>query len=430
MALKFKSLFAAAPKISSVLSPKFQLSSLTDLIKPAISSLINSTDKSSPIDLSSLAGSLPSMIHMISNLTSSSSKPALNAETLNILMQTLQPLLQSLNGSSSTSQTQLLQSLPTVIKSITSLMTNFDGQTNSSESISNAITALKPLLTQLAASNTNTDTAQIVSTLNKVLAMAQPIIQIAGTGTSSNADLADIAKVAAQSLMPLLASINTGNSNIDMAMLQKALPSVIGSVTALISTLTQANSNNIPETISGVLKGVNPLLKLLAESGSLDTSQTETVNAVYNVLNSVKTVLDLVNNPSLLTLSADLNKVLDSFKPVVEMLDQKGDFSDLLSSVQIPNLGDLLGSIHSSAQKETGSATDQTSDIDLAALPNLSDLISGSSQMGNIDLSQISSQLTGAVHKVAGIMPLASGDLSILTQLIPSIEITQPAPYI
>lgn len=430
MALKFTSLFAAAPKISSVLSPKLQLSSLSDLIKPAIGSLISNTAKSSSIDLSSLAGSLPSIINMISSLSSGGSKPALNAETLNTLMQTLQPLLQSLNSSSSTSQAQLLQSLPTVVKTITSLINGFNGQTDVSENTASAITALKPLLAQLAASNTNTDTAQIISTLNKVLAIAQPIIQITGTLNAGNADMGDIAKIAAQSLMPLLASIDTGSSNIDMAMLQKALPSVIGSVTALVSTLTQANGSNIPETISGMLKGINPLLKLLAESGSLDSSQTETVNAIYNVLNSVKTMLDFVNNPSLLTLSADLNNVLSSLKPVVDMLGQKGDFSNLLGNAQMPDLGDLLSSIPSSGQKDIGSSTDQIPDLNFGTLPNLSDLISGSSQMGNIDLSQISSQLTSAAHKLTGIMPLASGDLSALTQLTQGIEISQPVPYV
>ncbi len=45
-----------------------------------------------------------------------------------------------------------------------------------------------------------------------------------------------------------------------MEQLSHALPTVIGSVTNRVTAISSANQGNIPETISGVIKGLNPLL--------------------------------------------------------------------------------------------------------------------------------------------------------------------------
>lgn len=432
MALKLTGSLIAIPKLNSVLSPKLQLSTITEslsvLVKPAISSIFSNLNKPSPIDLSGLSSSLPKIINLISGISSRNSSSPVNTETLNTLMQTLQPLLQASSSATSANQTQLLQALPTVIHSLTTLMNNFNNQSNVSESVTAAITTLKPLLAQLANSSTNTNVTQIVSTLNKVLEIAQPIIQTAGTLTSGKADFADVAKATAQSLLPLLASINTDTSKIDMAMLQKTLPFVIASVTTLVSTITKASGDNIPETISGVLKGINPLLKLLAENAHLDTSQTETVNAIYKLLTSVKTVLDFVNNPSLLTLSTDLNDMLDSLKPVVDLLDQKGDLSSWLENVHIPELGNLLSSIQPNAQHALES--DLASGSSSTDLPNLSDLLSDSHPIGGIDISHIVPQLTCTIPEALDIIPVPPSFVSLLSQITQSFDLVQPTPYI
>lgn len=429
MAIKLISLLST--KISPVLSSNTQLSSiqnsLSTIINP-ISSVISSiTNKPTTIDLSSLSSSLPKLMSLMTSLSASTAKPTLNTDTINTLMQTLQPLLQSANGTSSINQSQLLQSLPTVVNSITTLINSFGNQGNVSDSVSSAITAVKPLLTILAGASSNTDVSQIVSTLSKIIDIAQPIIQVAGSATSGNVDFGDIAKGATQALMPLLASIDTGNSKIDMALLQKALPSVIGSVTTLVGTLTKANEGNIPETISGVIKGISPLLKLLADSGSLDTDQVTTVNTVYNLLNSVKAIIDFTSNPSLLTLSSDLNNIIDSLKPVIAVLDQKGDFSNLLDNVHIPDLGDLLGSLSKPSTDQSHDSNSSTT----TSLPNLSDLLSNASGLGQIDLSTIAPQLGEAANKIAGLLTGNIPELiTTLPMTAPVLDLNTPTSYV
>ncbi|NWK76113.1 hypothetical protein D9K79_15215 [Acinetobacter cumulans] len=429
MAIKLISLLST--KISPVLSSNTQLSSiqnsLSTIINP-ISSIISSiTNKPTTIDLSSLSSSLPKLMSLMTSLSASTAKPTLNTDTINTLMQTLQPLLQSANGTSSINQSQLLQSLPTVVNSITTLINSFGNQGNVSDSVSSAITAVKPLLTILAGASSNTDVSQIVSTLSKIIDIAQPIIQVAGSATSGNVDFGDIAKGATQALMPLLASIDTGNSKIDMALLQKALPSVIGSVTTLVGTLTKANEGNIPETISGVIKGISPLLKLLADSGSLDTDQVTTVNTVYNLLNSVKAIIDFTSNPSLLTLSSDLNNIIDSLKPVIAVLDQKGDFSNLLDNVHIPDLGDLLGSLSKPSTDQSHDSNSSTT----TSLPNLSDLLSNASGLGQIDLSTIAPQLGEAANKIAGLLTGNIPELiTTLPLTAPVLDLNTPTSYV
>ena len=429
MAIKLISLLST--KISPVLSSNTQLSSiqnsLSTIINP-ISSIISSiTNKPTTIDLSSLSSSLPKLMSLMTSLSASTAKPTLNTDTINTLMQTLQPLLQSANGTSSINQSQLLQSLPTVVNSITTLINSFGNQGNVSDSVSSAITAVKPLLTILAGASSNTDVSQIVSTLSKIIDIAQPIIQVAGSATSGNVDFGDIAKGATQALMPLLASIDTGNSKIDMALLQKALPSVIGSVTTLVGTLTKANEVNIPETISGVIKGISPLLKLLADSGSLDTDQVTTVNTVYNLLNSLKAIIDFTNNPSLLTLSSDLNNIIDSLKPVIAVLDQKGDFSNLLDSVHIPDLGDLLSNLSKPSTDQSHDSNSSTT----TSLPNLSDLLSNASGLGQIDLSTIAPQLGEAANKIAGLLTGNIPELiTTLPLTAPVLDLNTPTSYV
>ncbi|RLL33166.1 hypothetical protein D9K80_13225 [Acinetobacter cumulans] len=429
MAIKLISLLST--KISPVLSSNTQLSSiqnsLSTIINP-ISSIISSiTNKPMTIDLSSLSSSLPKLMSLMTNLSSSTAKPTLNTDTINTLMQTLQPLLQSTNGTSSINQSQLLQSLPTVVTSITTLINSLNKQANVSDSVSSAITADKPLLTILAGASSNTDVSQIVSTLSKIIDIAQPIIQVAGSATSGNLDFGDIAKGATQALMPLLASIDTGNSKIDMALLQKALPSVIGSVTTLVGTLTKANEGNIPETISGVIKGISPLLKLLADSGSLDTDQVTTVNTVYNLLNSLKAIIDFTNNPSLLTLSSDLNNIIDSLKPVIAVLDQKGDFSNLLDSVHIPDLGDLLSNLSKPSTDQSHDSNSSTT----TSLPNLSDLLSNASGLGHIDLGSIAPELCETVGKIAGLLTGNIPELiTTLPLTAPVLDLNTPTPYV
>ena len=429
MAIKLISLLST--KISPVLSSNTQLSSiqnsLSTIINP-ISSIISSiTNKPMTIDLSSLSSSLPKLMSLMTNLSSSTAKPTLNTDTINTLMQTLQPLLQSANGTSSINQSQLLQSLPTVVNSITTLINSFGNQGNVSDSVSSAITAVKPLLTILAGASSNTDVSQIVSTLSKIIDIAQPIIQVAGSATSGNLDFGDIAKGATQALMPLLASIDTGNSKIDMALLQKALPSVIGSVTTLVGTLTKANEGNIPETISSVIKGISPLLKLLADSGSLDTDQVTTVNTVYNLLNSLKAIIDFTNNPSLLTLSSDLNNIIDSLKPVIAVLDQKGDFSNLLDSVHIPDLGDLLSNLSKPSTDQSHDSNSSTT----TSLPNLSDLLSNASGLGHIDLGSIAPELCETVGKIAGLLTGNIPELiTTLPLTAPVLDLNTPTPYV
>lgn len=405
--MAIKSLSTLTSKLSSALSPAFQLNPASAQLKlnsTALSSLLNpekisstlsnlfsaaSAPKSSAIDLSSLTNSLPKIMDLMQSTLANQTSGS-NSNSLNTLMQTLQPLLQSLNGTGSAQQGEL----PAVVSSVQTLISSFNGQSNLPDNLSSALTAIKPLLNVLSSAAANTDAAQIISTLNQVLEHAQPLIQAAGSIAAGHADLGDIAQGAAQALMPLLASIDTDTANIDMAKLQQALPAVIGSVTTLIATLTQANQGNIPETISGVIKGINPLLKILENSGALDSTQADTVHKVYDVLNSVKTVLDFVNDPSLLTLSTDLNEVIDSLKPVIAMIDQKGDFSALLDHIEIPDLSGLLTGAYK-PELLAGSTKSALGDLLNGTenhLPNISDLFQNTSSLGTINLSDLITQ--------------------------------------
>ena len=348
--MAIKSLSALTSKISSVLSPNLQASNLGNLFGNSSSSLTNGinqvinqlTNNSGSVNLTGLSTSLPKVADLISSLGKGSNLNNLNIGSLSKLTESLQPLLQAFSANSQVSNTQLLQNLPTIVNSMQGLINSFNGQNNVPEDISNAIHALQPLLATLAQASSSTDLSQIISTLNQVLIIAQPLIQVLGSISSSNIDLGDVAQGLTQALMPLLATIDTGNSAIDMAKLTQVLPTVVGSITTLVSTLTAADKGNIPETISGVIKGLNPLLKILAESGALDSDQAEIVNTIYDVLHSVKTILDVVNNPSLLTLSHDINSIIDSLKPIIALIDEQGKFSDLLDQVHFPEIGDLL----------------------------------------------------------------------------------------
>ena len=183
-----------------------------------------------------------------------------------------------------------------------SLLSSTNNQGNLPDNINSAVNAIKPLLAMLGSATGATDSTQIINTLSQVLEYAQPIIQMIGSSSSGNIDFGQIAQGATSALLPLLASIDKDNSSIDMEQLSHALPTVIGSVTNLVTAISSANQGNIPETISGVIKGLNPLLDLLAKSDVINTDQAQTVKAIYDVLNSVSTILDVVNNPSLLTL--------------------------------------------------------------------------------------------------------------------------------
>ncbi|WP_312332424.1 hypothetical protein [Acinetobacter variabilis] len=212
--------------------------------------------------------------------------------------------------------------------------------------------------------------------------------------------LAPLRKLLRKALMPLLASIDTGNSSIDIDQFTEVLLTIVGSVTTLISAISSAGSGNVPDTIADVLKGINPLLNLLANSDVLDADQAEIVNTLYDVLNGVQVVLDSVNNPSLLTLSSDLNNVITALKPVIALIDSEGQFSDLLDGVQFPEIGDLLGSLGSGIPSLDGLGLDAFTDSlgnlvgnhSSLQLPDLSELISGISNTDtatNINITEI-----------------------------------------
>ena len=196
---------------------------------------------------------------------------------------------------------------------------------------------------------------------------------------------------------------------------------------AVVGTLTNASEGNIPKTIPGVSKGITPLIKLLADSGSLDTDQVTTVNTVYNLLNSVKTIIDFTSNPSLLTLSTDLNNIIDSLKPVIAVLDQKGDFSNLLDGVHIPDLGELLGSLSKPSTDQSHDSNGSTT----TTLPNLSDLLSNASGLGHIDLSAIAPELSATVGKIAGLLTGNIPELiTTLPMTEPVLDLNTPTAYV
>ncbi|OTG82042.1 hypothetical protein B9T33_05855 [Acinetobacter sp. ANC 5054] len=220
---------------------------------------------------------------------------------------------------------------------------------------------------------------------------------------SGDIDYGKLAQGATSALLPLLASINKGDSSIDMDQLTHVLPTVVGSVTNLVSAISKANQGNIPETISGVIKGLNPLLDILAKSDVIDADQAQTVKAVYDVLNSVNTILDFANNPSLLTLSSDLDNVIDSLKPVIALMDSSGEASQFLDNINIPNIGDLLANL-APEKIDLGSLSDkfgQIGDTITGSLPDISELlqnVGGSS--GNFDISTLVPSISDALGQI------------------------------
>lgn len=258
---------------------------------------------------------------------------------------------------------------------------------------------------------------------------------------SSNIDAGTIAQTVTQSLMPLLASIDTGNSSIDMNQLTQVLPTVVGSVTTLVSAISSAGSGNVPDTIADVLKGINPLLNLLANSDVLDADQAEIVNTLYDVLNGVQVVLDFVNNPSLFTLSSDLNNVITALKPVIALIDSEGQFSDLLDGVQFPEIGDLLRSLGSGVPSLDGLGLDAFTDSlgnlvgnnSSLQLPDLSELISGISNTDtatNISITEIIPTIKETITNISSGSSLPKFDFSsLLSGFNKPSDIDQTSPW-
>jgi len=381
-------------------------------------------------DFSALTKSLPQVISTIQSLTSNN---GLNSDALKTLMTTLQPLLQNLGSNAgSTEMNQLVQSLPTIVNSLQSLLSSTNNQGNLPDNINSAVNAIKPLLAMLGSATRATratDSTQIINTLSQVLEYAQPIIQMIGSSSSGNIDFGQIAQGATSALLPLLASIDKDNSSIDMEQLSHALPTVIGSVTNLVTAISSANQGNIPETISGVIKGLNPLLDLLAKSDVINTDQAQTVKAIYDVLNSVSTILDVVNNPSLLTLSTDLNQVIDSLKPVIALMDSNGEATQFLDQLTIPNIGDLLGNL-APEKIDFGSFTDQFNQLTenlSGQLPNISDLLEnlGSAQ-GDFDISTIIPSIKDTIGNILyPVMPLNTLQADSINPVLNIIDIQQ-----
>lgn len=258
---------------------------------------------------------------------------------------------------------------------------------------------------------------------------------------SGNIDTGTIAQTVTQSLMPLLASIDTGNSSIDMDQLTQVLPTVVGSVTTLVSAISSAGSGNVPDTIADVLKGINPLLNLLANSDVLDADQAEIVNTLYDVLNGVQVVLDFVNNPLLLTLSSDLNNVITALKPVIALIDSEGQFSDLLDGVQFPEIGDLLGSLGSGVPSLDGLGLDAFTDSlgnlvgnnSSLQLPDLSELISGISNTDtatNISITEILPTIKETITNISSGSSLPKFDFSsLLSGFSKTSDVDQTSPW-
>ena len=442
--MAIKSLSALSSKISSVLSPSLQLNSITNsinnLLIPIKSSsslsdtfngLLSNLGATKTFDFSALTKSLPQVINTIQTLTSSGS----NSDVLKTLITTLQPLLQNLSGSSSSTQmNQLIQSLPTVINSVQGLINSASNQGNLPDSITTAINSIKPLLSLLGGASNSSDATQIVGTLNQVLEYAQPIIQLVGSISSSQVDYGQLAQGATTALLPLLASINKGDSSIDMNQLSHALPTIIGSVTNLVTAISTANQGNIPETISGVIKGVKPLLDLLANSDVINADQAQTVKAVYDVLNSVSTILDFVNNPSLFTLSTDLNHVIDSLKPVIALIDSSGEANQFLDNFTVPTIGDLFGQLIPE-KLDVGSIADSLGQFGESlngTLPNISDLLqSATGTSGQLDLSTLLPSINDSLGNIFNsALPVSNIQTATLLPSITTIEICEAQSYI
>lgn len=438
--MAIKSLSSLSSKLSSVLSPSLQLSTISSTVsnllnplKPltnitdTLTGLLGNLGGTKSFDFSALTKSLPQVISTIQSLTSNN---GLNSDALKTLMTTLQPLLQNLGSNAgSTEMNQLVQSLPTIVNSLQSLLSSTNNQGNLPDNINSAVNAIKPLLAMLGSATGATDSTQIINTLSQVLEYAQPIIQMIGSSSSGNIDFGQIAQGATSALLPLLASINKDNSSIDMEQLSHALPTVIGSVTNLVTAISSANQGNIPETISGVIKGLNPLLDLLAKSDVINTDQAQTVKAIYDVLNSVSTILDVVNNPSLLTLSTDLNQVIDSLKPVIALMDSNGEATQFLDQLTIPNIGDLLGNL-APEKIDFGSFTDQFNQLTenlSGQLPNISDLLEnlGSAQ-GDFDISTIIPSIKDTIGNILyPVMPLNTLQADSINPVLNIIDIQQ-----
>ncbi|WP_194558856.1 hypothetical protein [Acinetobacter towneri] len=222
--------------------------------------------------------------------------------------------------------------------------------------------------------------------------------------------------------MPLLASIDTGNSNIDMSQLTQVLPTVVGSVTTLVSAVSSAGSGNITETVADVLKGVNPLLNILANSDILDTDQAEIVSTLYDVLNGVQVVLDFVNNPSLLTLSSDLNNVISALEPIVALIDPEGQLANGF------DLGGLLNNLNSNPTDgfSLDSLTDGFDQLISGADLNLGDLLQGASSntSSDINLDQLIPTLGDALGGLtAGTASDTQFDLATLPNLVQNFDL-------
>ena len=442
--MAIKSLSALSSKISSVLSPSLQLSTITNSINSLLTPIKSSSSLSDTLngllsnlgttktfDFSALTKSLPQVINTIQTLTSSGS----NSDVLKTLMTTLQPLLQNLSGSSSSTQmNQLIQSLPTVINSVQSLINSASNQGNLPDTITTAINSIKPLLSLLGSASNSSDATQIIGTLNQVLEYAQPIIHLVGSISSGQVDYGQLAQGATTALLPLLASINKGDSSIDMNQLSHALPTIIGSVTNLVTAISTANQGNIPETISGVIKGVKPLLDLLANSDVINADQAQTVKAVYDVLNSVSTILDFANNPSLLTLSTDLNHVIDSLKPVIALIDSSGEANQFLDNFTVPTIGELFGQLipeKLDVSSITGSLGQLGENIS-GTLPNISDLLqSATGTSGQLDLSSLLPSINDSLGNIFNSpLPVSNIQTATLLPSISTIEIDQAQSYI
>lgn len=442
--MAIKSLSALSSKISSVLSPSLQLNNITNSITSLLTPIKSSSSLSDTLngllinlgttktfDFSALTKSLPQVINTIQTLTSSGS----NSDVLKTLMTTLQPLLQNLSGSSSSTQmNQLIQSLPTVINSVQGLINSASNQGNLPDSITTAINSIKPLLSLLGSASNSSDATQIIGTLNQVLEYAQPIIQLVGSISSGQVDYGQLAQGATTALLPLLASINKGDSSIDMNQLSHALPTIIGSVTNLVTAISTANQGNIPETISGVIKGVKPLLDLLANSDVINADQAQTVKAVYDVLNSVSTILDFANNPSLLTLSTDLNHVIDSLKPVIALIDSSGEANQFLDNFTVPTIGDLFDQLIPE-KLDVGSIADSLGQFGESlngTLPNISDLLqSATGTSGQLDLSTLLPSINDSLGNIFNsALPASNLQTATLLPSITTIEIDQAQSYI
>ena len=108
-----------------------------------------------------------------------------------------------------------------------------------------------------------------------------------------------------------------------------------------------------------------------------------------------------MNEPSLLTLSSDLNHVIDSLKPVIAMMDQKGDLSALLDHIEIPYLSGLLADAHQPKpfSDRIQNALQNISNASTQELPNISELLQNLNiNTGAISLNQINPHTVVDIH--------------------------------